>query len=336
MSDSEESDFEKEQPSVLNLVERKELKWIFVGGKGGVGKTTTSCSIAVLLAKTRGKVLLISTDPAHNLSDAFNQKFSDQPSQVNGVPNLFAMEVEPKLKLKGDSLGEEEKKSMSLLNEIPGIDEAMSFAEVMKQAQSMDYDVCVFDTAPTGHTLRLVSFPTVLKKAFAQVTKLKDSFGGMFSQATSMLQQSNPEMNEEKMLSTFEQIQSTVESVNEQFRDPDRTTFVCVCIPEFLSLFETERLVQELTKYGIEADNIVVNQVLFPEEGSTCNKCNSRVKMQNKYINQIFTLYDDFHVTLMPLEDEEVRGMDGLVSFGGKLSNVTLQEKLQAKYNVDS
>jgi arsenite-transporting ATPase len=76
--------------------------------------------------------------------------------------------------------------------------------------------------------------------------------------------------------------------------------------------------------------------VLFPEEGSNCKKCNSRVKMQNKYIRQIFTLYDEFHVTLMPLEDEEVRGMGGLVRFGGKLSDVGLQEELQAKYKADN
>jgi len=330
------------EPSLKNIIDQTTLQWVFVGGKGGVGKTTTSCCLGVQLAKTRKKVLLVSTDPAHNLSDAFCQKIGREPTPINGFDNLSAMEIDASQEAQSEleDVADDDvfgQMFADLQNSIPGIDEAMSFSELMKQVQQLDFDVVVFDTAPTGHTLRLLSFPTILEKAFAKVWELKDRFGGLITQATALMSGgADPQNAQEQLLGKLEETRAVINKVNQAFQDPTKTTFCCVCIPEFLSIYETERLVQELSKYGIDSHNIVVNQVLFPEKDAeeldewyqgakgglpkeaqeVCSKLLARKKMQDKYIGQCFDLYgDDFHVVLMPLLDYEVRGVEKLKGF---------------------
>jgi arsenite/tail-anchored protein-transporting ATPase len=130
----------------------------------------------------------------------------------------------------------------------------------------------------------------------------------------------------EAMITKLEQLKGLIDQVHNQIRNPEKTTFVCVCIPEFLSIYETERLVQELSKSEIDTHNVVVNQVLFPDKDAEdlvewyagakatlpqeaqdlIGKTIARKRMQDRYISQIFELYEDFHVILMPLLDNEV------------------------------
>lgn len=119
----------------------------------------------------------------------------------------------------------------------------------------------------------------------------------------------------EQATKKLEALKRIVEEVNAQFKDPELTTFVCVCIPEFLSLYETERLVQELARFEIDCRNVVINQIIFPEEVGSSKLLRARVRMQQKYLQQFYDLYEDFHIVKMPLLEEEVRGADGLTSF---------------------
>jgi len=319
------------EPSLQSILDQKTLRWIFVGGKGGVGKTTTSCSLAIQLAKVRKSVLLISTDPAHNLSDAFDQKFGKAAQLVNGFSNLSAMEIDPNGSIQdllaAGGEGQDDpfaglgmgSMMQDLAFSIPGVDEAMSFAEVLKQVKSLSYEVIVFDTAPTGHTLRFLQFPTVLEKALAKLSQLSTQFGPMLNSILGSRGGLPGGQSLDDLLQKMESLRETISEVNSQFKDANMTTFVCVCIAEFLSLYETERMVQELAGYHIDTHAIVVNQLLFPKPGSDCEQCNARRRMQKKYLDQIEELYEDFNVVRVPLLVEEVRGKEKLENFSEML-----------------
>lgn len=326
-------DFELE-PSLEELIKQDTLKWIFVGGKGGVGKTTTSSSIAVQLAlqHPNDEFLLISTDPAHNLSDAFCQKFGKDARKVEGLSNLSCMEIDLEaamsdLQQQAQQYNNDPNDPLkSIMNDmtgsIPGIDEALSFMEVLKHIKNqkvnelddskdkISYRTIIFDTAPTGHTLRFLQLPSTLQKLLGKFQQLSGKLGPMMSMLGGGGQ------GQQDMFAKLNEVQKNVEEVNEQFTNPDLTTFVCVCISEFLSLYETERMIQELMSYQMDVNSIVVNQLLFADDDENpCKRCVARWKMQKKYLDQMAELYEDYHLVKMPLLGSEIRGVENLKKF---------------------
>ena len=156
---------------------------------------------------------------------------------------------------------------------------AQSFAEVLKQVQTLTFDVVVFDTAPTGHTLRLLQLPATLEKSLGKLMSMQSGLGGIFGSLMSMIGGPS-DVSEESLFAKMQGLKRSVEEVNAQFRDPTLTTFVCVAAAEFLSLFESERLIQELARNDIDVHNIIVNQVLFPELSGGSRLLDARIRMQ--------------------------------------------------------
>lgn len=317
------------ESTLQSIILQDSLKWLFVGGKGGVGKTTTSSSIAVqmALAYPDEQFLLISTDPAHNLSDAFCQKFGKDARKVEGLSNLSCMEIDPEaamsdLQTQAQQYNNDPNDPLkSMMNDmtgsIPGIDEALSFMEVLKHIKnqnaanenlnSISYRTIIFDTAPTGHTLRFLQLPATLEKLLSKFKDLSGKFGPMLNMLGGGAQKQD-------IFEKLNEIQKNVSEVNEQFTNPDLTTFVCVCISEFLSLYETERMIQELMSYNMDVNSIVVNQLLFAK-ADDCKRCHSRWRMQKKYLDQMAELYEDYHLVKMPLLGNEIRGVENLKKF---------------------
>ncbi|KAL7711642.1 ATPase ASNA1-like protein [Entamoeba marina] len=316
-------------PNLEHIITTTTLKWIFVGGKGGVGKTTTSCSLGVTMA-TRNpskKILIISTDPAHNTSDAFDMKFNGEPQKVTGLDNLSVMEIEVKDQMKSIVESQQNQQNgnntqgfgilseltgmMGMLQSVPGIDEAIAFSQIIDQAQKLNYDTVIFDTAPTGHTLRFLSLPTFLRDMMGKLMNLQSSFGPMLSQFGGVL---GMNINFDDIVPKMEGLLKTSEQIVADFTNPSLTTFIPVLIPEFLPLYETERLLQELMNLDMDANAIVVNQILPPNE--TCEYCKNRRIVQSKYLSQIDVLYSDFHLVKVEMLTTEVRGVESLRNFG--------------------
>ena len=295
------------------------LKLILLGGKGGVGKTTCSSSTGLYLAKDF-KTLLISTDPAHSLSDSLGQKVGDEIVGVKGVENLSALEVsaekafskfkveyEDQIKKILDTstyLGQEDIDSIFALP-IPGMDEVMGFKTIVDLIEEARFDKYIVDTAPTGHALRLLTLPDLLDDWIKVIAKMRwkyrymvETFAGKYK----------PDEGDDFLLS----MKKTVKRIEGLLKDQSRCEFIAVTIPEDMAILETERLINNLTNYGIKVRQLVINNVM---ESRDCGFCQERRKEQEKYINQIKRKFSNLKTTIIALQPREVKGIEALNNF---------------------
>lgn len=296
------------------------LKLILLGGKGGVGKTTCAASVGLYLSETF-KTLIISTDPAHSLSDSLGQKIGDAIEDIENVKNLSAIEIsakkafsvfktryEKEIKTIIDTstyLDQEDIESVFALP-IPGIDEVMGLKTITDLIEEGRFDKFVVDTAPTGHALRLLTLPDMLDDWIRLMARMRwkyryvtTTFGGKYK----------PDEGDDFLV----EMKKTVTRIHRLFKDSTRCEFIVVTIPEDMAVQETERMIGGLNAYGIKVRQLVINNVV--PQSDHCEFCRDKRKGQEVYIDYLEKQTGSTRTTIMPLRPQEVKGIDALGNF---------------------
>ena len=251
---------------------------IFFAGKGGVGKTSVSCAAAVHVARLGFRTLLLTTDPAAHIGQVLEQEVTDVPVAVHDVPRLWMARIDPKrateeykARILDDATRRYSADMLAAMREeleSPCTEEMASFDKFTEYADGATYEVIVFDTAPTGHTLRLLTLPfDYSQQVELMVTTTKD--GNALRTET----------------------RARFDRMIERLRDPQRTTFAFVLYPEFTPMVEAHRAMLDLKAAGIPTQLVVANQVIPADQ--TANPFFARRRnMQMGYLDEIETLFE--------------------------------------------
>ncbi len=300
----------------LNGLGERDLQLIIFGGKGGVGKTSSAIATSLELSEDF-RTLLISTDPAHSLSDCLEQQIGFKVVEVSGISKLSAIEVvaeEALSKFKSEHHSELKKllvTSTSFDNEdiddmltlsIPGIDEIMSFKTIIDFIEEGQFEKYVVDTAPTGHVLRLISSPKLLDAWIKVAAKMRWKYRYM---VTSFAGSYKVDEVDTFLLN----LKKTVKRIENILRDQTRCEFIPVCIPESMAISETSRLLADLGKSEIVARQIIINNVMTSDG---CDFCERRKAGQLKYLQEINKNFSYLNRVEIPVFPEEIKGLDSL------------------------
>lgn len=285
-------------------------KYTFFSGKGGVGKTTMATATAVHCALTGKKTLIVTTDPASNLADVFEQEIGHKIAPIKGIDNLFAMEIDP-----DEATREYKERIIGPFREIMPMDviaileeqfnspcttEIASFDRFVDFMDANEYEFVIFDTAPTGHTIRLLELPVDWSKHIEESAK---GSGQTCLGPVQAIQESKDKYDKATAL----------------LRNPNRTNFIFVMRPEQLSLYETLRASKELETIGINSGEIIINGI-FPEEVCGVEFFRKKYEAQQRVIKET---QNDIKAPkrYIFLRDNEVKGADALKKVALELFN---------------
>ncbi|KAI3799367.1 hypothetical protein L1987_34661 [Smallanthus sonchifolius] len=295
------------------MIEGHHRKYYILGGKGGVGKKSCAASLAVKFANYGHPTIVVSTDPANSLSDSFDQDLTGGTLvRIQGLDSpLFGLEINPEktkedfryasqnnggVKDFMDSMGlgmvDEQLGELKLAELLdtppPGLDEAIAISKVMQFVDSPEYSMftrIVFDTAPMGHTLGLLSLPDFMDASIGKVMKMKKKIASETSAIKSVFGKEQPSLVEGPT-DKLEQLRERMAKVRDLFRDSETTEFVIVTIPTVMTVKESSRLHASLRKENVPVKRLIVNQIL-PSSTTDCKFCSMKRKDQIRALDMI-------------------------------------------------
>jgi arsenite-transporting ATPase len=289
----------------------------FFAGKGGVGKTTCAAARAAAAASAGRRVLVVSTDPAHSLGDAFDVRLSSAPKEI--ARRLEAVELDADRALsrwfrkrerafrvlasRGTYLDDDDVDRL-LSQSLPGVDELIGLVELKRLASLRPYDEVVVDTAPTGHTLRLLSMPETLDRFGRVLEDLQQKHRWM---SQSLRGRYVPDASD----ATIEDIERQADDLRSLLRDAARCSFHWVLLPEELALREAQDGIAALRKLGAHVAEIVVNR-LTPAPRGRCALCEGRRTEEARILRATKHAFPEIPLRLVPSVELEPRGLEAL------------------------
>jgi arsenite-transporting ATPase len=320
---------------------------IFVGGKGGVGKTTMAAALALIAAERGRRVLAVSTDPAHSLGDIFDKPIGDRETAL--IANLWGLEIDPDAtadrymasvkknmrSLVGPAMYGEIERQMNLARLAPGAVEAALLertSELMAEAKER-YDLVIFDTAPTGHTIRLLSLPEImaawtdgLLKHQERSDKLGEVLGrlggkrrGSKGDDLSYIDQEAPAGGDRnsRIREILLERRRKFHRARRLLLDGTQTAFLMVLNPEKLPILESKKALAILREFHVPVAGLIVNRVLPAEAGGEFLE--NRRRQESQYLAEIEREFGSLRRWYMPLLPRDVHGVETLNLIGRAL-----------------
>ena len=326
-------------------------EYVLDGGKGGVGKTTMAAATALSSAADGTATLVVSTDPAHSLSDTLDTDIPPSPARIREDTPLWAAEIDPEAAMEeglfgrggigvedegeasgttpgdgaplgglgelGEMLGDDAVDPL-MGGSMPGADEAAAMRQLLEYLDDPRFERVVIDTAPTGHTLRLLELPEMLDSMVGRLLSMREKFSGMMDGFKGMfgVGGDDPEAPD------LDELRDRIERLRAVLQDPARTDFRVVMVPEEMSVVESERLVARLDEFSIPVGTVVVNRVMedladvadvdpawvVSPNLEDCEFCQRRWDVQQRALRRASDLFRGHDVKRVPLLADEVRG----------------------------
>jgi arsenite-transporting ATPase len=296
---------------------------LFFGGKGGVGKTTCASAMALLASREGKKVLLASTDPAHSTSDIFECRFDREEREIR--PGLHGVELDAEFEARryietvkaqiatlfSPSILKEAERQIELAAAMPGVEEVALFDRMSDLiATRLDaYDVLIFDTAPIGHTLRLLRMPELMTSWIEALSRRRRSLLSL-NQNMNSVSKGTQKAGEDSILRTLETRKEKLEQTRARLMQHNFTGFILVLVPERLPIEESARAAEVLKKSNVNVCGIFVNRVLPEKLDGEFYR--ARRQQEQVYRDEIQRRFPGYHLTWIPQFETDVYGLSNL------------------------